>query len=324
VPLNDANRNLIGPREIGLMRPGAFLVNCARGGLVDEQALNLALEERRLAGAGLDVFAQEPPPADHPLLRQPRLICTPHLGASTEEAQVAVAVALAEQMVDFLVHQQIRNAVNAPSLSRELREALGPFLLLAERLGSLVGQLAPEHIDQLHLALAGVPLHPGRPLLLAALRGMLGHAVGEAVNDVNGPVLAAERGIRLAEERSEQSRDFTSLMTVTASGPGGEVRASGTLLGAREPRLVRLNQFELEAVPEGSILMVRNRDVPKVIGQVGLTLGEAGLNIARMALSRTADGEALSLLNLDSPVPAEVLQRLRSIPAVEEVRRLQL
>jgi len=325
VPLTDANRNLIGAKELALMRPGAFLINCARGGLIDEDALNQALAQGRLGGAGLDVFAREPPAADHPLLRQPRLVCTPHLGASTDEAQVAVAVALAEQMVDCLVHQQIRNAVNAPSLSRELRDALGPFLNLAERLGALVGQLAPAHIDRLHVAMAGVvPAHPGRPVLLAALRGLLRQAVGEAVNDVNGPLLAEERGIRLAEERSEQAGDFTSLLTVTVSGPGGEVRAAGTLLGAREPRLVRLNQFELDAVPEGPMLMVRNRDVPKVIGHVGLTLGDAGLNIARMALSRAANGEALSLLNLDSPASAEVLDRLRALPAVEEVRRLQL
>ncbi len=326
VPLTDATRNLIGEKQLGLMKPGAFLVNCARGGLIDEAALAKALAAGKLGGAAFDVFATEPPAADHPLFAQPNFVCTPHLGASTEEAQAAVALAVCEQLADYLLHGNVRNAVNVPSVSRELIELLGPFLTLGERLGALVGQLAAEHMTEFRVTVAGaISQQPRRPIALAALRGLLSHAAEAGqVNDVNAPAIAAERGIQLVEERSDQARDFASLVTVTARGPKGETTATGTVFG-REPRLLRLDEFEVESAAEGVLLVLRNEDVPGVIGQIGETIGTAGLNIARMALSRrTARKEALAILNLDSPAPAEVLEKLRALPPIRDVHQVQL
>ncbi len=326
VPLTDATKNLIGEKQFLLMKPGAFLVNCARGGLIDEAALARALSGGRIGGAAFDVFAKEPPPADHPLLAQENFVCTPHLGASTEEAQAAVALAVCEQIVDFLVRGDVKNAVNVPSVSRELLDRIGPFLTLAERLGALVGQLAAEHMTEFRVTVAGaVASEPRRPIALAALRGLLSHAADAGqVNDVNAPALAAERGIQLVEETSDRARDFASLVTVTARGPEGETSAAGTVFG-REPRLLRLDHFEVESAAEGVLLVLRNQDVPGVVGQIGQTIGTAGLNIARMALSRrTEQKEALAILNLDSPAPAAVLDALRALPPVREVHQVQL
>ncbi|MHB8418601.1 MAG: phosphoglycerate dehydrogenase [Myxococcales bacterium] len=325
VPLTDGTRNLLDEKRLALMKRGACLVNCARGGLVDEAALARALADGRLGGAAFDVFAQEPPPADHPLFACGSFVCTPHLGASTEEAQAAVALALCEQLVDYLTAGNVRNAVNVPSVSREVLEVLGPFLHLAERLGSLVGQLGPPHLSEFRVTVAGaVTREPRRPIALAALRGLLQGAVEGPVNDVSAPAIAAERGIQLIEEQSALSKDFASLVTVTARGPGGETVASGTVFG-REARLLRLDQFEVESAPEGVLLVLRNQDVPGVIGEIGRTLGEAGLNIARMALSRrTAQKEALAILNLDSLAPEPVLAKLRALPPIRDVRQVQL
>ncbi len=325
VPLTDSTRNLIGERQLGLMKRGAYLINCARGGLVDEVALAKALASGQLGGAAFDVFTTEPPPADHPLFAAPNFVCTPHLGASTEEAQAAVALAICEQLVDYLANGNVRNAVNVPSVSREVMEVLGPFITLAERLGSLVGQLAAENMSEFRVTVAGaVTQQPRRPLALAALRGLLSRAVEGPVNDVSAPAIAQERGIQLIEEVREESREYASLITVTARGPKGDTTAAGTVFG-HEPRLLRLDQFEVESAPEGVLLVLRNQDVPGVVGQIGKTLGEAGLNIARMALSRrTAQQEALAILNLDSLAPEPVLQKLRALPPIREVRQVQL
>ncbi|MHB1844936.1 MAG: phosphoglycerate dehydrogenase [Deltaproteobacteria bacterium] len=326
VPLTDGTKNLIGEKQLAQMKKGACLVNCARGGIIDELALARALESGHLGGAALDVFEKEPPAADHPLFRQQSFVATPHLGASTEEAQAAVALALAEQLVDFLVRGEVKNAVNLPSVSRESMELLGPHLALAERLGAIVGQLAPPHMNEFRVTLAGAVAElPRRPIALAALRGLLSSVAEGPVNDVSAPAIAKERGIELVEERSAEAKDFASLVTVTARGPGGEASASGTLFGRKEPRLVRLDQFEVEAVPEGVLLILRNEDVPGAIGQIGQCLGSARLNIARMALSRrTAQKEALAILNLDSPASADVIEALRALPPIRDVKQLRL
>ncbi len=326
VPLTEQTNHLLSTREFALMKKGAFLVNCARGGIVDEQALAKALESGQLGGAALDVFEKEPPAADHPLFGQPNFVATPHLGASTEEAQAAVALALAEQLVDFLVRGEVKNAVNLPSVSREMLEILGPHLALAERLGAIVGQMAPSHMTEFRVTLAGtVSEQPRRPIALAALRGLLAQGAEGPVNDVSAPAVAKERGIELVEERSAEAKDFASLVTVTARGPEGICSASGTLFGKHDPRLVRLDQFEVEAVPEGVLLVLRNRDVPGAIGQIGQCLGAAGLNIGRMALSRrTLQKEALAILNLDSAAPEKVLAELRGLSPILDVKQLRL
>ncbi len=325
VPLTDQTRGLIGERALSKMKPGAFLVNCSRGGVVDELALANALGTGRLGGAALDVFEREPPPADHPLFQQPTFIGTPHLGGSTEEAQQAISLALAEQLADFLLRGQIRNAVNTPSLSSEDADRLAPYQRLASRLGSLVAQLTPAHATEFRVVTAGEGIpEPRRLVALAALRGLLQQIADVPVNDINVPLLAKGRGIDFVEERSESTQGFTALVTVAARGPGGRTEARGTLFG-REPRIVRLNEFEVEAVPEGHLLFLRNRDLPGVIGRVGTVIGGAALNIAHMAVSRSgASGEAVALLGLDSPASDPILEELRALDSVLEVRQIRL
>jgi D-3-phosphoglycerate dehydrogenase len=325
VPLTDQTLGLIGERELSRMKRGAFLVNCSRGGVVNELALAQALGSGQLAGAALDVFEREPPPPDHPLFLQPTFIGTPHLGGSTEEAQQAISLALAEQLADFLLRGQIRNAVNVPSLSREDADRLAPYQSLARHLGSLVAQLAPAHPNEFRVTTAGEGIpEPRRLLALAALRALLQQIADVPVNDVNAPLLAKERGIAFIEERSEAPQEFTALVTVTVRGPGGQTEASGTLFG-KDPRIVRVNEFEVEAVPEGPLLFLRNRDLPGVIGRVGTIIGNASLNIAHMAVSRRSGShEAVALLGLDSPASAAVLEQLRAIEAVLDVRQIKL
>lgn len=325
VPFTDATKNLIGAEALAKMKRGSFLVNCARGGIVDEGALADALSNGHLAGAALDVFAHEPVPTDSPLLRLDNFICTPHLGASTEEAQQNVAIALAEQLVDYLCQGLIRNAVNVPSVSREILEALGPWLDLANRLGRFAGQLSPEGVTAVHVSIAGeLNQHPIKPITVQALKGLLSQVWGEAVNEVSAPILAKERNIRVLEERRTQDENFTSSLMLRVRGKSDLV-LEGTVFGRREPRIVRLNQFQLEAVPSGHLIAIHNKDVPGVVGRMGTLLGDSGVNIGRIHLSRDKErGEALSLINIDSAPSSKILEDLRSIIGVQSVRHIHL
>jgi len=324
VPLTEQTRNLIGKDALAKTKKGAFLVNCARGGIVDEQALHDALASGQLGGAALDVFAEEPVKPDHPLLKLDTFICTPHLGASTEEAQQNVATALAEQMVDFLCRGTIRNAVNVPSVSRELLEQLGPWLNLARTLGALAGQLSPEAITSVEVAVCGdVGQHPMKPVVVQVLKGLLSQ-FSENVNEVNAPVFAKERGIRVIEQRRGEHEDFASSLAVTVRGKG-QLVVEGTVFGRRDPRIVRVDQFDIEAVPQGHLIAVHNKDVPGVVGRVGTALGDGAVNIGRIHLSRDRDrGEAFSLINVDSEPPGKILDALRAIPGVISVRHIRL
>ena len=331
VPLNEQTKNMVSAHTLSLMKPGALLVNCARGGLVDEKALADALKSKQLGGAALDVFEVEPPPADHPLFACENFIGTPHLGGSTEDAQANVAVIVCESMVDFLTTGTIRNAVNVPSVSGEVMERLGPFLLLAERLGKFAGQMAlegdtPTAPEAIEIAYAGEVSHqPTSPLTAAVLKGVLGTFLAEPVNEVSGPALAKERGLSVTETRTSDTPDFASLLTVRLRCKTGTTELAGTIVGKREPRIMRVNSFELEAVPEGAIVVVHNKDAPGVIGNVGHTLGEAQVNIAQFTLARDRErGEALALVNVDSPASPEVLDRLRKLPNVTRVHQVVL
>jgi D-3-phosphoglycerate dehydrogenase len=324
VPLTEQTRGLVGTRAIGLMKPTAILVNCARGGIVDETALVEALKTKKLAAAALDVFEKEPLPKDHPLLSLDNVVLTPHLGASTEEAQVNVAVALAEQMVDYLVNGTVRNAVNLPSVSREVLDVLGPYLNLGAKLGRLCGQLAASGTESIDIEYSGeITKHAVGPITSQVLRGMLAHFMDVPVNEVNAPALAQERGIAVSERRTSASPDFASLIAVTVKGASQSLRVAGTLFGRQNPRIVQVNQFDIEAVPEGHLLVLHNRDVPGVIGKFGTTLGSAGINIGRIHLSR-AGGEAFSLVNIDSPAPSTVIDALRRIDGAISVTQVEL
>ncbi len=326
VPLTEQTRNVVNAATLARMKKGVLLVNCARGGLVDEKALADALASGHVGGAALDVFEKEPVSPDNPLLVQDRFICTPHLGASTEEAQAAVAVGIAEQLAAYLTRGEVRNAVNVPSMSKEARERFGPYLRLCEKLGSLVGQIGPAGVREVRVTFAGeVADAPQRLLTSAVLKGLLSTVETVPVNEVSAPGIARDRGIAVLEERAAGHQDYASLVTVSVGGAGGEAAVAGTVFGHRDARIVRVNQFHLEAVPEGHIILCVNDDSPGVVGNVGTALGKAGVNIAGISLSRDVAGAAAaSLLNVDSEPKPEVLDTLRALPHVRDVRRIRL
>jgi D-3-phosphoglycerate dehydrogenase/(S)-sulfolactate dehydrogenase len=326
VPLTEQTRHLVRAETLARMKKGAILVNCARGGIVDERAVADALAAGQLGGVALDVYEKEPPPPDQPLFRMDDVVCTPHIGASTEEAQSAVAVAIAEQLVAYLRDGVVQNAVNVPGLPKEVLDQLAPYLPLAEKLGSLAAQLAPPGPTEVAVEVAGeLSQVPMRPLAARALVGLLRHFLETPVNEVNAPSIAKDRGIHVREVRSAEPHDWASLVTLTVRGQGGEIRVAGTVYGKREARIVRVNAFRVEAVPEGHVIVCENDDAPGVVGNLGTALASAGVNIARISLSRLDDRSgAFSFLNVDSAPTPEMLERLRALPHVRSVRAIRL
>ncbi len=320
VPLLPETRGLIGAAAFAKMKKGVRLINCARGGIVDEDALASAIGNGVVAGAALDVFAEEPPPKDHPLLKLDQVICTPHLGAATDEAQINVAKAIAEQVVNFLTSGVIRDAVNVPSISPELLDILGPHLRLCEKLGSLQGQVLERAPREVNVEYAGeVTSYDVKPLTLAILRGLLTHVVSSsAVNYVNAPTIARERGIKVIEAKTTATKGFTNMVTVRVTTEGGGTSlVAGAIFGGDIIRLVRIDDFFLDADPEGYIVMLHNRDVPGVVGSVGVLLAEEKINIARLELGREhVGGQAVSLIHVDGAVSDDVLNKLRKLPNI--------
>jgi len=328
-PLTAETRGLVGRESIARMKRGVRIVNCARGGIVDEAALADAIREGQVAGAALDVFEQEPPPADHPLRSLDQVIATPHLGASTAEAQVNVAVAIALQVADFLTTGTIRNAVNAPSLSPEVLQVLRPYLTLGEKLGALAAQLATGAPQEVSVQVTGeIAERELKAVGTAVLRGFLDQLIdldlNYSVNYVNAPSLARDRGIRLIMAQAQAS-DYANAVTVEVKRTTGATTVQGAVFGADTIRLTRIGDFRMEAVPEGYILMLHNRDVPGVVGKVGTLLGENQINIAGLELGRERiGGQALSLFHVDEPVPDTVLAQLRTLPQVVSAELLRL
>jgi D-3-phosphoglycerate dehydrogenase len=329
-PLTAETRGLVGAAAIARMKPGVRIVNCARGGIVDEIALADAIRAGKVAGAALDVLEVEPAVAGHPLLQLEQVICTPHLGASTGEAQVGVAVAIAKQVAEFLTKGTIQNAVNAPSLSPEILQVLRPFLLLGEKLGALAAQLQAELPREIEVRANGeVAERELRALSTAVLRGFLDRLIdlktNYSVNYVNAPGLARDRGIRVVEATSQGTSDYSNAIDVRVTGAARTTTVQGAVFGSATVRLTRIDGFRMEAVPEGYILLLHNRDVPGVVGRVGTLLGENRINIAGLELGREqVGGMALSLFHVDEPVPDDVLAQLRMLPQVVSAELLEL
>ncbi len=317
--------NLIDRKAFEKMKKGVYLINCARGGIVNERDLYEAIVSGKVAGAALDVFENEPP-GDNPLLSLEQVICTPHLGASTEEAQVNVAVAVAEQIVEFLLKGTVRNAVNVPSVSAEILPHLRPYLDLAEKLGSFTAQIIQGGVREVHLQYTGDVAQYGiEPITSALLKGFLTPMLSGNVNFVNAPVLAKARGIKVTESVTERHEDYSNLITIRAVSDKEELSVSGALLGRRNPRILRIDNFLVEAVPEGNILFIYNEDRPGVIGNIGTTLGKNNINIGMMQFGRDRlGGMAVSLLHLDDPVSKEVLMELQSLKHVLRVIQVEL
>jgi D-3-phosphoglycerate dehydrogenase len=324
VPRTKDTVGLLGREAFERAKPGVLVVNAARGGIVDEAALLEALNSGQVGGAALDVFSEEPPPADHPLIQHERVICTPHLGASTEQAQVNVAIAVAEQVRDYLLHDIIGNAVNVPSISRELLGEMRPYLALAEKLGRFQGQLCPGSIDQIEVEYCGEAAELNvAPITVAVLKGLL-ESMTDQVNMVNAPVLAQERGIRVIESKVNRTSDFASAITTRVKGCLDRL-VEGAIFHGGQPRIVRVDDFMLEAIPEGPTLLIHNHDRPGVVGQVGVLLGEAGVNISRMQLALVRErGEACMLVNVDSPPADAVLERLRDLEHMISAQLVEL
>jgi len=324
VPKTKETTALLGREAFAKVKQGVLLVNAARGGIVDETALLAALDAGQVGGAALDVFEKEPPPADHPLLAHPKVICTPHLGASTEQAQLNVSVAIAEQVRDYLVQGLVRNAVNVPSVSPEVLEQIRPYLALGEKLGRFQGQLCPGPIDEIEIEYAGdVADLRVAPITIAVLKGLL-EPVSDRVNLVNAPVIAQERGIKVIESKASRPRDHASTITTRVRGCVDRLIA-GAIFHGGQPRIVRIDDFMLEVIPEGPTLLLHNHDRRGVVGAVGTILGEEGINIARMQLALVRErGEAAMLVNVDQRPADRVLERLRSLPDMIAVQIVDL
>ena len=322
-PLTDQTRNILSAENIAKCKPGVRIINCARGGLIDEEALKAALDSGHVAGAALDVFLKEPA-KESPLFGTPNFISTPHLGASTDEAQVNVAIQVAEQLSDYLVNGGVTNALNMPSLSAEEAPKLRPYMALAERLGSLVGQLAHDNLTQISIEVEGAAAQLNiKPITGAVLCGLM-RRYSDTVNMVNAPFLAKERGLDVREVRHDREGDYHTLVRVTVATSQGDRSVAGTLFGNREPRLVEIFGIGIEADLEGHMLYIVNEDAPGFIGRIGTLLGEAGINIGTFHLGRrAAGGEAVLLLSLDSAIPQAVLDVAAKVPGVKVVKALE-
>jgi len=320
VPGHKETRGMIGPKEIAAMKPGARIINCARGDVVDQDAVVEAVSSGHLAGAAFDVYATEPPEA-FDFADNDKILATPHLGASTEAAQLAVGIQAAEQVVDALARGNYRNAVNMIAVSREEMDALQPYCELAGRLGSVVAMLGRGRPRSLEISCKGeVAQQNTAPVVNYGVMGVLRVMLGNSVNIVSAPHLAKERGIHVTSSSTTgQEAGFTDLLELKLTTDRGEFEAAGTIFGREHPRIVRVGPFHTEVIPEGHLLLVFAQDTPGLIGSVGDALGRAKVNIARMTFSRQQRaGDAMLALNLDSPCNEQALEGIRSLPLVEE------
>lgn len=321
-PLSEGTRNLLSAERIAGMKPGAFLINCGRGGIVDEPALLAALDAGLLAGAALDVFAEEPP-TDWALARHPRVVATPHLGAQTQEAQVRISTETARMVVAALDGSLEISAVNLPFRSTGPQGE--PYLHLGERLGRIAGALHPGNLKRFAVELWGVEAALRTPIAVAALKGALSHSRSEAVTFVNAERIARDSGLKVERVVHGDEADYPHLVAVTIEGDGGRTALAGTLFHDREPRVVELDGHQLEFRPQGDLLVVKNRDVPGVVGRLGTALGDAGVNIADIHLSRDREsGEAIAVLRLDAAPPRELLERVRALQEVRSAEHVAL
>jgi D-3-phosphoglycerate dehydrogenase / 2-oxoglutarate reductase len=322
-PLTDQTRNILSRDNLARAKKGVRIVNCARGGLIDETALKDALDSGQVAGAALDVFVEEPAKAN-PLFGARGLVATPHLGASTTEAQVNVAIQVAEQMSDYLVRGGVTNALNMPSLTAEEAPRLRPYMELAEKLGSLVGQVEGLGVTGISIEVEGAAAALNqKPITGAVLAGLM-KVYSDTVNMVNAPFLAKERGLDVREVRHDREGDYHTLVRVAVMTPAGRRSVAGTLFGNAAPRLVDMFGIAIEAELQGEMIYFVNEDAPGFIGRLGTALGAAGVNIATFHLGRReAGGEAVALVSVDGHIDGELVGRLEALPGVKRVKPLR-
>ncbi len=324
-PLTPETRHLVGDAQLASCKPGVRIVNCARGGIVDEKALARHLASGHVAGAALDVYEQEPP-RDLLFRDSESVVMTPHLAASTAEAQEKVAVVIAEQVCDYLRDGTARNAVNVTPMDPKVRERVAPWLELAEKLGRFQSQMVEGHLKQVTVEYSGeIPSEALPALTVAILKGYFERFLSGPVNAVNAAYIARERGIRLDEVRTSEPQDYINLITAVFETDAKRQAIAGTVFGRNLPRIVRLDGFRFDAMPQGEILLVSNDDRPGIVGMVGSLLGENRINIAYMSLGRDrAGGQAIAVINIDSPLPAPLADALRARPGILWVRTVSL
>jgi D-3-phosphoglycerate dehydrogenase len=319
-PLTDETRDLIGPAQLAMLPRGARVLNCARGGIINEAALADALKSGHLAGAALDVFVEEPPPADHPLLKLPNVVLTPHLGASTTEAQLSVATEAAQLISDYLLKGVVGFAVNMPPVDRAEMEEMRLYVDLARRLGLLLSQLAQGTLQKAEVEYRGDAARKSTRLISAAFAAGLLETRLEHVNIVNAPKLAEERGVEIVSRTSSKKGDFSTMVKVDLHTDQGVVTAAGTLFGNQYLRLVQLGDYHLDAYLDGVMLLFHHRDLPGLIGYIGTIFGKHAVNIAQMTVGRQAPGgQAIAVLNLDSPPPDAALAEVRAHEKITQV-----
>lgn len=325
-PLTPETKNLINTKSIQKMKNGVRIICCARGGIINEKDLMEALNSGKVAGAALDVFEKEPL-EDYSIARLDNVISTPHLGASTEEAQENVALAVAEQIADYLVNGTIRNAVNFPSIPADQVSRLQPYLMLAEKMGSFAAQILDEGgIEKVSIEYKGDAAELNTaPLTIAALKGILTPILEETVNFVNAPIIAKERGIEVKESKSADAGDYQSVVVLRIKTKGKETSIAGTLFSKKDPRIVQIDNFKVEIDPEGIMLYLNNVDKPGVIGNLGSFFGKNNINISRMYFGReSAGGKAISVMSIDTPVTTAHLEEIKKMPNILAAKLLNI
>jgi D-3-phosphoglycerate dehydrogenase len=326
LPKTAETKGMINEKAFDKMKEGVRIVNCARGGIIDEAALIKALDSGRVAAAALDVYEVEPPDMSSPVLHHDKIVTTPHLGASTEEAQVNVVVDVAEQIVDVLEGRPARSPVNMPAMSAEALTAVQPYLVLAEKIGKLQAQMAEGRINTVEVTYSGeiADMQYG-PVTRALVKGILEPVIPESVNYVNAPILAQARGIKITESKAAATDDYTNLIAVKIRSDKGEMTMAGTLFGVKDIRIVRINGYRVDVAPEGYMVVTSHIDKPGMIGRVGTLLGQRGVNIGGMYVGRSAMGkQAVMFLAVDDEVPENVLNEIGQIEGIEIVRMVTL
>ena len=324
-PLTPETKYLINKKTFKIMKPGVRIINCARGGIINEKDLYDAIVEGKVAGAALDVFEKEPP-ENNPLLTLDNVIATPHLGASTKEAQENVAVAVAEQIVDYLIHGTIRNAVNFPSIPSDQVSRLQPYINLAEKIGGFAAQMFEGGVTGLTIEYQGDASRINTaPVTIAAIKGFLSPMLEETVNFVNAPVIAKERGIEVKEIKSSDEGDYQNMVALRVKAKDKQSYFAGTLFSKKDPRIVNIDNFKVEIIPEGELLFMYNNDKPGVIGNIGTLLGKNKINIARMHFGReTQGGKAISVVSIDTHASPQIIEEIKKLPNILLVKQISL
>ena len=325
-PLTEETKHMISVEEFSLMKKGVRIINCARGGIIDEAALINAIKEAKVAGASLDVFEKEPLPPDSPLLKLDNVITTCHLGASTEEAQVNVAIEIAECVRDYLLGKGVRNAANYPSVEPEAYKILEPYINLSEKLGMFSGQLVEGRLQEININYSGeIIQHDLSPITLGLVKGLLTPILQETVNFINATTLAKERGVKIKEVKSSKEEEFVTLIQLDIKTDKETIRIAGTLSPNKQPRIVKIDNYYVELSPLGEMIVIQNWDRPGIIGNLGTLLGKHNINIAAMTFGRQKPGgRAITVLNVDSPVSTEILDKIKKTDNVLAVKAINI